>query len=268
MSSSSLPNLPTALTVTVAPSQSAFFAGEVFTAQITFTNAAPPDTSLIFRQEYNNAYTQSSVAVGGNQTSGGRPPLGARSTSHGEMGTAQYAAHEVEEGEDGLPISPLYDLSPGAGSRAQALRSSGGRANSVAELSPARRAAASPRSALDAGARPSIPLASRPGTRKTVLPPPPPSSNPSLRSLVPARRGLIGKPLESSLTSPIYDTFRNRTGSYTPGASPPVGSSGAVPAETSGVASFAGEDPARSPRHTSDTANRKLPRIPSTGAEQ
>lgn len=96
------------LTVTVTPTQSAFFAGELFTAQITFTNTHLP-ASLLPRHSPTTTRRPSSSSANG----GGHP--NARPFSASQANLSEYATDHLDQDPDRLPASPYYGISAAAG---------------------------------------------------------------------------------------------------------------------------------------------------------
>lgn len=93
------------LTVTVTPSQSAFFAGELFTASITFSNPAPPAPSPTLHTLHSLSHLplRSPALISPRKEQGGRwdrPP----SSSH--IGLAEYATSHLDSDE--VPPSPFF----------------------------------------------------------------------------------------------------------------------------------------------------------------
>ncbi|GAA5898453.1 hypothetical protein JCM6882_007779 [Rhodosporidiobolus microsporus] len=160
------------LVVTVSPSASAFFAGELFTATITFTNSHPPPTP------HGDAFASSPQqprTASGNVPSSWRtltPTSGrSRPPSASHIGLADYATQHLNTDE--VPPSPYLRSSSGGHFPATALASA-----STSQL-------------------PS-PSPSRPTFSAAPPSPHAPPSSPSKRSAagqapLPTRKGLIGK---------------------------------------------------------------------------
>lgn len=204
------------LVVTVNPGSSAFFAGEIFTATITFANASLPDPAISPAPPL----PPSAASLGYNARN--RRP----SASH--QGLAEYATSNLDQ--DGVPPSPAFGSTSGNWQRA----ASAGNLS----LSPNASQGAPPRrpsfaSTLSGGALPTPKSASFGPT-----PIPSFSNNRSVTGglgsgvggvdekgkPLPTRKGLIGKPIP--LAPPVIDRKPGGGGLYSGGPRRPGGARG------------------------------------------
>jgi hypothetical protein len=183
--------LPPTLSVTVTPSQSAFFAGELFTAQITFTNSALPAPAF----DYGNYYPSRVNPEPDTVTSGGRRSSLVRRDRPQSSSTnlAEYASNRLDRGDQ--PIS-MYRVAESVGSISGSRRSSSsGPSASVEDLTFSRRQYETSETG-GALPNPDSRAVTRDGTQSSVQLP---TAIP--RSSFPPRKGLIGKPLAPSRPS-------------------------------------------------------------------
>ncbi|GAA5927422.1 hypothetical protein JCM1841_000467 [Sporobolomyces salmonicolor] len=182
------------LVVTVSPDASAFFAGEVYTATITFTNSHPPSPPTphcsAFASQQQHSRTSSSVLPSSwcnppPQAGRSRPP----SASH--LGLAEYATEHLNSDE--VPPSPYFGSTSGT--------FPANPTSAVSSITP-RSPSNSPRrpafsSTLSGGALPtpqSASFAPLPGPSSRSVSGIAGSIASTSKTTLPARKGLIGKP--------------------------------------------------------------------------
>ncbi|ORY75976.1 Rgp1-domain-containing protein [Leucosporidium creatinivorum] len=206
------------LVVTVNPGSSAFFAGEVFTATITFANASPTDPATTPAPPP----APSAASLGYNARN--RPP----SASH--QGLAEYTTGHLDQ--DGVPPSPAFGSTSGNWQRAASAGNPTTSPNASQGAPPRRPSFAS---TLSGGA---LPTPKSANFGPTPIPPPSTTANRSVTGglgsgavgvdekgkPLPTRKGLIGKPIP--LAPPVVDRKPSGGGLYGGGPRRPGGARG------------------------------------------
>ncbi|GAA6046285.1 hypothetical protein NBRC10513_002275 [Rhodotorula toruloides] len=172
------------LSVTVSPSASAFFAGEVFTATITFRNTHPP----VPEPSTSTTPHPSSPA----QRSPYASPGHARTASSVQLGSWRTSANQAGPGRDAWPRQNQSPASPPSFGRTA---SSG----HVSHPSLSAAASASTTDLVSPPTSPRRPVFSSTSSTGSLRPPPSTTNSPSSPSAsssapsLPTRKGLIGK---------------------------------------------------------------------------